>query len=182
MESNKNFVVGVFDDEDVLLHAVEKIRGKGVKIHEVYSPFPVHGLDEALGYKKTRLPIAAFLFGMTGTSLALIMQIWMLGYDWPMIIGGKNFASLPPFIPVTFELTVLLSALGMVATFLIVSDMKPYRWPQQFDNRSTDDNHIMAIDLATNKLSKQDIGADAEYATTKNSNDCDGRGCLVGGM
>ncbi len=171
MESNKNFVVGVFDDEDVLLHAVEKIRDKGVKIHEVYSPFPVHGLDEALGYKKTRLPIAAFLFGMTGTSLALIMQIWMLGYDWPMIIGGKNFASLPPFIPVTFELTVLLSALGMVATFLIVSDMKPYRWPQQFDIRSTNDKHIMAIDLANNKLSKQDIGAILKDSGAQEVND-----------
>lgn len=171
MESNKNFVLGVFDDEDVLLHAVEKVRGKGVKIHEVYSPFPVHGLDEALGYKKTRLPIAAFLFGMTGTSLALIMQIWMLGYDWPMIIGGKNFASLPPFIPVTFELTVLLSALGMVATFLIVSDMKPYKWPQQFDLRSTDDKHIMAIDLASNKISKQDIGAILKDSGAQEVND-----------
>jgi hypothetical protein len=67
-----------------------------------------------------------------------------------MIIGGKNNASLPPFIPVTFELTVLLSALGMVATFIIVSDMKPYRWPRQFDVRSTDDKHVMAIDLAVN--------------------------------
>jgi hypothetical protein len=75
-----------------------------------------------------------------------------------MIIGGKNFASLPPFIPVTFELTVLLSALGMVATFLIVSDMKPYHWPRQFDLRSTDDKHVMAIDLGSNKLSKSDIG------------------------
>lgn len=159
MESNKNFVLGVFDDEDVLLHAVEKVRDKGVKIHEVYSPFPVHGLDEALGYKKSRLPIAAFMFGMTGTGLALLMQIWMLGYDWPMIIGGKNFASLPPFIPVTFELTVLLSALGMVATFLIVSDMKPYKWPQQFDLRSTDNKHIMAIDLSANRLSKDQLGA-----------------------
>ena len=159
MESNKNFVLGVYDDEDVLLQAVTKVRDKGVKIHEVYSPFPVHGLDTALGYKRTRLPIAAFLFGLTGTSLALLMQIWMLGYDWPMIIGGKNFASLPPFIPVTFELTVLLSALGMVGTFLIVSDMKPYRWPQQFDVRSTDDKHIMAIDLAKNRLKKEDIGA-----------------------
>lgn len=149
----------MYDDEDVLLQAVTKVRDKGVKIHEVYSPFPVHGLDTALGYKRTRLPIAAFLFGLTGTSLALLMQIWMLGYDWPMIIGGKNFASLPPFIPVTFELTVLLSALGMVATFLIVSDMKPYRWPQQFDVRSTDDKHIMAIDLAKNRLKKEDIGA-----------------------
>jgi hypothetical protein len=86
------------------------------------------------------------------------MQIWMLGYDWPMIIGGKNFASLPPFIPVTFELTVLLSALGMTGTFMIVSDMKPYKWPRQFDLRSTDDKHIMAIDLAANKLSKDEIG------------------------
>jgi len=150
MEADKHFVVGIFDDEDVLLEGVKKVRASGIRIHEVYSPFPVHGLDEALGYSRTRLPIAAFLFGMTGTILALVMQFWMLGYDWPMIIGGKNFASLPPFIPVTFELTVLLSALGMVATFLIVSDMKPYKWPRQFDLRSTDDKHVMAIDLALN--------------------------------
>lgn len=158
MDANKNFVVGIFDDEDILIEGVEKVRGNGVKIHEVYSPFPVHGLDEVLGYKRSRLPIAAFLFGMTGTSLALTMQIWMLGYDWPMIIGGKNFASLPPFIPVTFELTVLLAALGMVATFMIVSDMKPYKWPRQFDLRSTDDKHVMAIDLALNGgKTKEDI-------------------------
>jgi len=157
MEHNKNFVLGVFSDEDILLDAVSAVRGKGVKIHEVFSPFPVHGLDERLGYKRTRLPIAAFLFGLTGTSLALFTQIWMLGYDWPMIIGGKNHASLPPFIPVTFEFTVLLSAFGMVITFLIVSDMKPYKWPRQYDIRSTDDKHIMAIDLGTNKMSKDDI-------------------------
>jgi hypothetical protein len=150
MDVNKNFLVGVFEDEDVLLNAVTKIRSSGVKIHEVYSPFPVHGLDEVLGYKRSRLPIAAFIFGLTGTSLALLMQYWMLGYDWPMIIGGKNFVSLPPFIPVTFEMTVLLSALGMVATFLIVSDMKPYGWPRQFDVRSTNDKHVMAIDLDVN--------------------------------
>jgi hypothetical protein len=157
MENNKNFVVGIFNDEEILLDAVGNIREKGVKIHEVFSPFPVHGLDEVLGYKRTRLPIAAFMFGMTGTSLALLMQIWMLGYDWPMIIGGKNFASLPPFIPVTFELTVLLSAFGMVITFFIVSDMKPYKYPRQFDLRSTDDKHVMAIDLGSNKLSKDEI-------------------------
>jgi hypothetical protein len=157
MEKNKNFIVGIFDDEDILLHAVENIREKGVKIQEVFSPFPVHGLDEALGYKRSRLPIAAFLFGMTGTILALFTQIWMLGFDWPMIIGGKNHASLPPFIPVTFEFTVLLSAFGMVGTFFIVSDMKPYGWPRQFDLRSTDDKHVMAIDLAANKLSKDEI-------------------------
>lgn len=158
MAVNKNFLVGIFEDEDVLINAVRSLRNNGVKIHEVFSPFPVHGLDEVLGYTRSRLPIAAFLFGVTGTSLALLMQFWMLGYDWPMIIGGKPYASLPPFIPVTFEFTVLLSALGMVATFLIVSDMKPYGWPRQFDIRSTDDKHVMAIDIDLNKTkSRTDI-------------------------
>src|SRR5258705_11213228 len=158
MEKNKNFIVGIFEDEDVLVHAVENIREKGIKIQEVFSPFPVHGLDDALGYRRSRLPKAAFLFGITGTSLALFTQIWMLGFDWPMIIGGKNFASLPPFIPVTFEFTVLLSAFGMVGTFFIVSNMKPYGWPRTYDLRSTDDKHIMAIDLSENKLSKDELG------------------------
>src|SRR5574339_209728 len=160
MDADKHFIVGVFNDEDVLLDAVTKIRGKGVKIHEVFTPFPVHGLDEVLGYRRSRLPIAAFMFGLTGTGLALLMQIWMLGYDWPMIIGGKNFVSLASFIPVTFELTVLLSALGMVGTFMLVSDLKPYRWPRQFDVRSTDDKHVMAIDLGENgKFSKDQIAS-----------------------
>jgi hypothetical protein len=158
MDADKNFLVGIFDDEELVLDGVDKVRRSGVKIHEVFSPFPVHGLDERLGYKRTRLPIAAFLFGLTGTALALLMQIWMLGFDWPMIIGGKNFSSLPPFIPVTFELTVLLASLGMVGTFLIVSGLKPYAWPRQFDIRSTDDKHVMAIDLALNKgKSKEEI-------------------------
>ncbi len=156
MESDKHFVVGIFDNEDVLLSGIKKVRDSGIKILEVYSPFPVHGIEEALGYKRSRLPIAAFLFGLTGTSLGLLMQIWMMGYDWPMIIGGKNFASLPPFIPVIFELTVLLSALGMVGTFMIVSDMKPYKWPRQFDIRSTDDKHVMAIDLDVNAGKSKD--------------------------
>jgi hypothetical protein len=151
MAANKNFLLGIFEDEDVLISAVLSLRSKGVKIHEVFSPFPVHGLEEVLGYRRSRLPIAAFLFGLTGTSLALLMQYWMLGYDWPMIIGGKPHAALPPFIPVTFEFTVLLSALGLVATFLIVSDMKPYRWPRQFDVRSTQDKLVMAIDMDLNK-------------------------------
>lgn len=151
MSDTKNFVLGVFDDEDILLKAVGKVRGAGVKIHEVYSPFPVHGLDEELGYKRSRLPIAAFMFGALGTTLALVMQVWMLGIDWPMIIGGKNHVALPDFVPVTFELTVLLAAFGMVGTFLVSSDLKPWKDPKLMDIRITDDKHIMAIDLGKNK-------------------------------
>jgi len=75
----------------------------------------------------------------------------MMGIDWPMIIGGKNFASLPPFIPVTFELTVLISALGMVGVFMLASDLKPYKKPKIFDLRITDDKHVIAIELAQNE-------------------------------
>ena len=78
MEVDKNYIVGIFDDEDVLLDAVKSIREKGVNIHEVYTPFPVHGLDIALGYKMSRLPIAAFLFGLLGTTLALTMMFYMM--------------------------------------------------------------------------------------------------------
>lgn len=159
MSDTKDFVLGVYDDEDVLLKAVGKVRGAGIKIHEVYSPFPVHGLDEELGYKRSRLPIAAFMFGVLGTTLALTMQIWMLGIDWPMIIGGKNHVALPDFVPVTFELTVLLAAFGMVGTFLVASDLKPWKDPKLLDIRITDDKHIMAIDLGKNSaVDAQSIG------------------------
>ncbi len=74
----KRFALGIFDDEDVLLHAIENIRAAGVKIHDVFSPYPVHGIDDALGIERSRLPIAAFFFGLMGLSFALWMQIYML--------------------------------------------------------------------------------------------------------
>jgi len=157
MAATNHFIVGVYGDDHHALKAVKSISEAGVKIHEVFSPFPIHGIDEAMGYKRSRLPRVAFMFGTLGFALALIMQFWMLGYDWQMIIGGKNFASLPPFIPVTFELTVLLSALGMVFTFFVASDLKPYKKPRIFDLRVTDNKHVIAIDLGKNKLSKSEI-------------------------
>ncbi|WP_375584183.1 DUF3341 domain-containing protein [Cyclobacterium xiamenense] len=150
MERDKHFILGVFDDEDILLNAVKEVRATGIRIHEVFSPYPVHGLDEELGYRRSRLPIAAFLFGLLGTTLALTMQFYMMKFDWPMIIGGKDHAAFPDFIPVTFELTVLLAAFGMVGVFMISSNLKPWGQPRIFDLRSTDDKHIMAIDIATN--------------------------------
>lgn len=157
MALGTNYILGAYNDEDVLLHAVDKVRKAGVKIEEVYSPFPVHGLDEALGYSRSRLPIVAFMFGLLGTTLALTMQYYMLGIDWPMIIGGKPFAPLPTFIPVTFELTVLLSAFGMVGTFFVISNLKPWGQPRVFDLRSTDDLHIMAVNLDSNKLAVEEL-------------------------
>ncbi len=154
---NEKYLVGVFEDEDILMKAVRNLKSSGVNIHEVYSPYPIHGLDIALGYKKSRLPKAAFLFGATGTTLALTMMTYMLTLDWPVIVGGKDHWPLPNFIPITFELTVLLSALGMVGTFLLSNDLYPGKNPKMFDIRSTDDKFIMAVDLSSNSMSADDI-------------------------
>lgn len=159
METGKNYLVGIYEDEDTLVNAIKQVRQSGIKIHEVFTPYPIHGLEDVLGYRRSRLPIAAFLFGLTGTTLALTMMFYMMGIDWPMNIGGKNYAPLPTFIPVTFEMTVLLSAFGMVGTFFVVSNLKPYGKPKIFDIRSTDDKHVMAIDLANNYLSREEISS-----------------------
>ena len=144
---SKRFALGIFEDEDVLLHAIENIREAGVKIYEVFSPFPVHGIDEALGIERSRLPIAAFFLGMTGLAFSLWMQIYMLGFDWPMIIGGKPHIALPAFIPVAFELTVFFTCHGMVITFYAISSLYP-RWKTPvLDVRSTDDKFVVAIEM-----------------------------------
>ncbi len=135
------------------MDAVGKVRGAGVKIKEVYTPFPIHGLDTALGYNYSNLPVMSFLYGIIGTITALSTLIAMMGYDWPMDIGGKGNIPLPDFIPITFEFTVLLAAHGMVLTFCIVSNLAPWNYkPVMFDSRSTDDKFIMAIDIDNNKL------------------------------
>ncbi len=171
MATVNKYIVGVYGDDDTVLKAIKIIREAGVSIHEVFSPFPIHGIDDALGYKRSRLPKAAFVFGGLGLFLALLMQYWMMGYDWQMIIGGKDFASLPPFVPVAFELTVLLSALGMVGTFFVVSDLKPYKKAKIFDIRITDDKHVIAIDLADNKLLKEEISKIVEKTGAEEVNE-----------
>ena len=92
---SKKVIYGIYDDDDVILQAVKDIREKGIHVNEVYSPFPIHGLDHALGLKPTRLAITSFIYGCTGLSLALLMMWYMMIEDWPMIIGGKpNFSLL----------------------------------------------------------------------------------------
>ena len=145
-DKGNNFIVGIFEDEDVLLDAITSIRSKGIKIYEVYSPFPVHGIDERLGYKRSRLSVAAFCFGFLGTCLALTMMIGMTTIDWPMIIGGKDFLPLPVFIPVTFEMTVFFAAHLMVLTYLIRCKLYPGSNQKSPDPRTTDDMFLMEIE------------------------------------
>ena len=129
----KKFVVGCFDDEAVLFPAVKKVRRAGYKIHEVFTPFPIHGLDKAMGLKDTSLDTAGFIS-------------WIFTSDWPLNIGGKPHFSLPAWIPITFELTVLFSAVGMVLTFCYLCQMAPFVKKDHFDLRSTDDLFVMALE------------------------------------
>lgn len=155
--AHKKYILGVYNDEEVVMHAVSDVRGKGVKIHEVYTPFPVHGLDQALGYPRARMGVPAFLFGITGTSLAFLLTFWTLGFDWPMNIGGKNFIPFPTNIPIVFELTVLLASYGMAFTFFAMEGLSPFTKPVIFDERITDDKFVMAIELDKNTVSEADI-------------------------
>ena len=142
----KKFVVGNFYEENVLFPAVTKVRRAGYKIHDVYTPFPIHGLDKVMGLKDTDLHIAGFIYGITGTSTAIGFITWMLAFDWQINFGGKPFFSLPAWIPIMFELTVLFAAVGMVLTFCWLCQLAPFVKKDHFNLRSTDDTFTMAIE------------------------------------
>src|SRR5579862_8809791 len=100
--SIKKFVVGCFTDEQVLFSAVKKVRQSGYKIHDVYTPMPIHGLDTAMGLRDTSLHTAGFLYAITGTLTALTGISYALVYDWPLNFGGKPHFALPAWIPIIF--------------------------------------------------------------------------------
>lgn len=154
--AKKKFVVGCFDDEKVLFPAVKKVRTAGYKIHDVYTPFAVHGLDHAIGLRQTSLHTAGFIYGITGTSIALGGMSWVFVSDWPLNIGGKPHFPFPAFIPITFEATVLLSAVGMIITFCYLCQMAPFVKKHHFHLRATDDLFVMVIEC-TSKTNVEDL-------------------------
>lgn len=139
------YLIGLYDDEEKLLAAVEAFQKERVPIHEVCTPFPVHGLDHALHLRKSRLPDAAFVYGALGTLTALSMQIYMYTLDWPVNIGGKSHLPFPSFIPVTFELTVLFAGVLMFLSYLAVNRLYPGRKARVYDPRQTDDAMVLVV-------------------------------------
>lgn len=147
----KKFVYGIFNDDDTVMNAIPELRKKGLRVKDVISPFPIHGLDHALGLKRTRISICCFIYGITGCSLALLMMYYMNIFDWPMDIGGKPsyafYKNLPAFIPVTFESTVLCAAHGMVITFFLRSKLLPGVEPHVIHPRMADDHFVMTVQV-----------------------------------
>ena len=152
----KKFVVGSFDDEEVLFPAVKKVRRTGHRIYDVYTPFPIHGLDKVMGLRDTSLHTAGFIYALTGTATALGFITWALTYDWPMNFGGKPHFSLPAWIPIIFELTVLFSSVGMVLTFCYLCQLAPFVKKEHFNLRSTDDLFVLVLEC-TDKTNETEV-------------------------
>lgn len=144
-----------YNDDEVVLDAVKKVKAANHHIEEVFCPFPVHGLDKAMGLAPTKLAITAFMFGITGLGVAIWMTNYMMIQDWPQDIGGKPSFSwvenMPAFVPIMFELTVFFAAHLMVITFYMRSRIWPFKEAENPDPRTTDDHFLMEVPVHDNE-------------------------------
>ena len=158
-------VYGLYDDEVKLIEAVREARAQHLDIHDVFTPFPVHGLDPVLGLAESRLHVGGFVYGACGTLLAFGFMTWVFTRDWPIIFGGKPYFSAPAFIPITFELTVLFAAIGMVVSFYLVCGLGPGASEENIDDRITDDLFCLAFSSPGVTAADRDRHADFFRAT-----------------
>ena len=154
MESSK-VIHAFYNDDEVLMDAVKSVKAAHHHIEEVFCPFPVHGLDKAMGLAPTKLAITAFFYGITGLAFAIWMTNYMMIQDWPQDIGGKPnfswFSNMPAFVPIMFELTVFFAAHLMVITFYMRSRIWPFKEAENPDPRTTDDHFLMEIPVHNNE-------------------------------
>ncbi len=154
-------VQAFYNDDDVLMHAVKKVKAAHHHIEEVYCPFPVHGLDKAMGLEPTRIAITSFMYGCLGLAVAITMMNYIMIQDWPQDIGGKPSFSyienMPAFVPVMFEMTVFFAAHLMVITFYMRSKLWPFKKAENPDPRSTDDHFVMEIEVHGNESAITDL-------------------------
>lgn len=152
MANTKQVIHGVFGDEEPMMDALHKLRSAGIRVKDVFSPFPIHGIDSVIGVPRTRLAICAFIYGLTGMSLATLMMWYMQIQDWPADIGGKpNWAyyfNVPAFIPITFESAVFCAAHGMALTYLLRCWLVPGTKAKNPDPRTTDDKFLVCLELS----------------------------------
>ena len=169
----------IYDDDDKLLDAVKKIKAAKYDIEEVYTPFPVHGLDKVMGLKETRLAITSFIYGCIGFCFAIWMMNHIMILDWPQNIGGKPSFSfienMPAFVPIMFELTVFFAAHLMVITFQLRSKLWPFKEAENPIPDTTDDKFLIEIkfngsDKELKKIIKQTDVLEIKLHVKKKSN------------
>ncbi len=143
---SKKVVTGYFEDEKDLKSAIKMLQEKSIPIGNVFTPFPVHGLEHLLKYRRSHIPKVGFWAGAFGAATGLGFQIWVNTIDYPIVFGGKPYLSLPSFMPVTFELTVLFSAFAMVFAFLIRSNLGMGAKNTIYDTNVTDDRFLVLLE------------------------------------
>ena len=144
----------LFDDDDNLLDAVKEIVKNKIYINEVYTPFPVHGLDKAMKLKPTNISIATFIYGCIGFTVSILMMNYIMIADWPQDIGGKPSFSyienMPAFVPIMFEMTVFFAAHLMVITFYLRRRLWPFKKAENPHPSTTDDKFLIDMETGPN--------------------------------
>jgi hypothetical protein len=143
---DRQFFTGVFGSEEDIKDAARATRAAGYTIYDVYSPYAVHGLESAMGLRPSRLSWICFVFAAAGLLLGVFVQFWIGSIDWPLNVGGKPFNSLPAYLPVMFELTVLIGGLGVVFALLLRTRLYPGKKERLPDTRVTDDRFVIAVE------------------------------------
>ncbi|MFM7765739.1 MAG: DUF3341 domain-containing protein [Sphingomonadales bacterium] len=146
LRDRNKMLLGIWENEDKLVEATSELVHAGVKIQDVYTPYPVHGLERIMGVRRSWLSIVAFLCGMTGFSLAFWMIYYMYVQDWPIDVGNKPVRFSPSWVPVLFEATVLCTAFGMAFFFFFRNRMIWGIKPELLDDRQTDDRMVIAVE------------------------------------
>ena len=153
----KNVLIALFDSEEKVMHATRTLCDKKIPIFDVFTPYPIHELEVLLGIRRSRLPIVCFIAGVLGFSMAMGFQLWVFNLDWPIIVGGKPFNSVPAFMPVAFEVTVLIGGLVTVAAFFFKSRLFPGRRTSIPDPKVTDDQFALSILHSDASLDSEEV-------------------------
>jgi len=142
---SSKFMVGTFLDSDSLVKAVLAVRAHDLRIYDVYTPYPVHDLEQAMGLRKTRLPWVTAVTGVLGLSFAIAFQFYTTVLDWPLNVGGKPDNSTLAFVPICFELTVLISGLATFAALLLRARLYPGKKEQLCSPGITNDRFALVL-------------------------------------
>lgn len=160
LEKKEIGILAEYDSPGNIFHACEQVRDAGFRRFDSYTPFPVHGLDKAMGLGPSYLPWLVLFAGITGATLAMLFMIWTSAYDYPLNIGGKPTYSIPAFIPVTFEVTILFSGLTAVFGMFFLNRMPVYHHPL-FDIakfvKVTDDKFFIMIEARDKKYDRKKV-------------------------
>jgi len=154
---DEKLFLGIFSNENDILGATQSTRESGFKIHDVFTPYAVHGLDKAMGLKASWLTYACLIFAVAGLTLGLVVQFWIGSIDWPLNVGGKPFNSLPAYLPVMFEVTVLIGGLGVVFMLFVATKLYPGKKAKLLCEGITNNLFVIAVEQKDSSFDKNKI-------------------------